>query len=357
MKYLLRIKRKMEQNIIAPLSKFFYKRILYKKIKKLNKGIHSDKLDDAQIEKVNSVYRKFGVKNVSFLWHRFYTACNGVFSPFYIPETLFYTEIEPYLNNKDYKTVLSDKNLLEVLFPEVKQPITVVKNMNGLFQSGNRIISCKEAIGLCISTDEMIIKPSVDSGGGKNIQVFNGLNNDKYYQKIFDLYKNDFIVQKRMNQHPLMAQLNPTSLNTFRVLSLLEGKEVQPLSTIVRMGRNGAITDNSTSGGISCGVNSDGVLNPIGFNFSGQSFYETDNGMHFKNVQLPFMEKIKDSVNLLHQKLPYFRVISWDLAIDTTSEVVLIEINVDGQDINFHQWNNGPVLAKLLTACYVDVGN
>src|SRR6056297_297729 len=100
MNYLLRLKRRTEQTIIAPFSKFMYNRILYKKIKELNKGIHSNKLDEAQIEKVNLAYQKYGFREVSASWHRFYTACNGFFSPYYIPETLFYTEIEPYLNNK-----------------------------------------------------------------------------------------------------------------------------------------------------------------------------------------------------------------------------------------------------------------
>jgi len=151
-----------------------------------------------------------------------------------------------------------------------------------------------------------------------------------------------------------MSQLNITSLNTFRVLSLLDKEEVHILSTIVRMGRNGAITDNSTGGGISCGVNSEGNLNSIGFTSSGQPFNKNDNGLKFEYIKLPFMEKIKDSVNILHQKIPYFKVVSWDLAIDESSEVMLIEINVWGQDINFHQWNNGPVLERLLTACYLN---
>ena len=149
-----------------------------------------------------------------------------------------------------------------------------------------------------------------------------------------------------------MAQFNATSLNTFRVFSLLNDGEVHLLSSVLRMGRNGAITDNSSSGGISCGINSEGILNPVGFTNSGEAFHKTDNGFKFKDVQLPFMGKIQKTVNLLHQRVPFFRTVSWDLAIDANSEVVLIEINVEGQGINLHQRNNGPVLAKLLPVWY-----
>ena len=46
--------------------------------------------------------------------------------------------------------------------------------------------------------------------------------------------------------------------------------------------------------------------------------------------------------------MPYFRIISWDIAIDKNGNFILIEYNIKGQDINFHQLNNGPVFNKLL---------
>ncbi|EAR01093.1 sugar-transfer associated ATP-grasp domain-containing protein [Maribacter sp. HTCC2170] len=352
MKYLLRFKRKVEHRIIAPLSKFFYNRILYKKIKKLNNERRSRVLESEQIRRINSVYQKYCKKKISVQWHRFYTSCNHHFGADYIPESLFYTEIEPCLNNKTYIPALSDKNLLDLLFEDVKQPITVVKNINGLFQSDDKIISIHKAMELCNNVDEMIIKPSVDSGGGKNVRAFTGSNvgidDGIWIQQLFDGYKKDFIIQERVTQHPLMAQFNTTSLNTFRVCTILDNSEVHLLSTIIRMGRNGTLTDNSSTGGISCGVDSEGNLNPIGFQLSGEEFHQADNGLIFESVQLPFMDKIKSTVINLHQKIPFFRMISWDLAIDDKSDIVLIEINVWGQDINFHQLNNGPVLGKLL---------
>lgn len=97
-----------------------------------------------------------------------------------------------------------------------------------------------------------------------------------------------------------MSALNPTSLNTFRVMSYLNKNEVTIISTIVRMGKAGAIKDNSTSGGISCGVQSDGSLNEVGFQLSGESFSTTDSGIKFINIKLPSIEKINETVtNLL----------------------------------------------------------
>ena len=131
-------------------------------------------------------------------------------------------------------------------------------------------------------------------------------------------------------------------------MSYLRDSEVVILSTIVRMGREGAITDNSTTGGISCGVQHDGSLNGTGFQLSGEKFDTTSTGIKFEQINLPFVSKIRVTVEKLHYELPYFKLISWDLAVNKEDEVVLIEVNLKGQDITFHQLNNGPALEVLL---------
>ncbi|UWX56574.1 hypothetical protein NYZ99_07325 [Maribacter litopenaei] len=238
--------------------------------------------------------------------------------------------MEPQLNNKTYKKVLSDKNLLEYLFNEVKQPKTILKNIGGLFQADNKLISINQAIKLCESSNEIVIKPSLDSGGGKNVRVYNVEDllgsGESSFIELFKLYKKDFIIQERVNQNELMAALNPSSLNTFRVMSFINNDRVNILSSIIRMGRKGAFTDNSSSGGISCGVNYDGTLTAMGFTSNGKPYYETDSGLEFKEVKLPFMDKVKESVTLLHQKVPYFRLVSWDLAIDDNANVIRLKL-------------------------------
>jgi hypothetical protein len=200
----------------------------------------------------------------------------------------------------------------------------------------------------------MIVKPTIETGGGKNVMLFtntNGVTDYKNYtlQELFVHYKMDFIIQKAVQQHPTMALLNNSSLNTFRVMSYLKAGTVVILSMVVRMGREGAITDNSTTGGLSCGVNNDGTLNHTGYkNKTGKRFTTTDGGVPFRDIRFPFISKVYDVVQKAHKKLPYFKLISWDLAIDKNAEVVLIEYNVGGQDINIHQLNNGPVLNPLI---------
>jgi len=323
------------------------------KIRGLLKTESRKKLTATQKIEIRSFYKQHNIENINTDWHEFYSDCNGIFDVRYVPENLFYVNIEPALNSTLFFPAMSDKNLIEKLFPNVKQPESVIKNINGFYYQKGNLISFDEAVENCSIPGKMVIKPTIDSWGGKNVLLFSGQNDDSSsnnmsISNLLANYKKNFIVQKVVEQHPVMSSLNSTSLNTLRVMTFLKDTEITVLSIVVRIGRKGTFTDNATTGGIPCGVKSDGSLNEIGFNLSGKPFTMTDSGIKLKDVQLPFMDKIKKTVKTLHASMPYFRIISWDLAIDVNGDIILIEHNDIGQDINFHQLNNGPVLAPLI---------
>lgn len=322
------------------------------KIKKLIRTKGSKKLAKAHVDQIALYYKKYKIKGVRTEWHRFYYDCNTTFSVAYVPENLFYIDIEPKLNQEVYFPSFADKNILAKMFTAVKQPETVVKNINGFYYANGELIEKKEALYLCDKGERLVIKPSVESGGGKNIVLFTSKNElTDTGQKLSDLfagYQKDFIVQKVVLQHELLKSLNPTSLNTIRIMTYLNENKVDVLSTIIRIGRKGSNTDNATTGGISCGIQKNGQMNSLGYQLSGTSFSATDSGIKFKDVKLNFIPQIVDTVDELHKEVPFFKLVSWDLAVDNIGNIVLIEYNVMGQGINSHQLNNGPVLAPLL---------
>lgn len=52
-------------------------------------------------------------------------------------------------------------------------------------------------------------------------------------------------------------------------------------------------------------------------------------------------------VKELHNQLDYFKLVSWDIAMDEDNQSLLIELNVKSQEINFHQFSNGPLFGKF----------
>ncbi len=326
---------------------------LRKKINHLNKHKRSKQLNKQQISGIRNFYSDYGFKNLNCEWHRFYAACNGIYSVEYIPENIFYLILEPKLNRYDFAPALSDKNLLNRLFPNVKQPETIVKNINGIYFHNDEIIDFETVTDLCNQAGKMIIKPSIGGFGGKDVRRFqcsNGITDllEAPLEKVLTDYKNNFIIQVSILQHPILASLNQSSVNTFRIVTYLTGMEPQILSMFVRMGRKGSINDNMSTGGLACGVKADGKLNEVGYDAFGTKVTETDGGWKFSDISFYFIDKLKETAVMLHKNAPHFRIISWDLTLNPQDEVILIEYNICGQGLNSHQMHNGPVFTKLL---------
>jgi hypothetical protein len=150
-----------------------------------------------------------------------------------------------------------------------------------------------------------------------------------------------------VKQHEVLKSLNDTSLNTLRVISYLNEDGVYVLSTIVRVGKKGSFTDNCATGGIACGVDSNGELKEYGYLNDGTVRKETDNGVQLGNITVPSYKTVIEQVKKMHLLIPYFRIVSWDLGIDNTGTPLLIEYNTYHQDITIHQLANGPLFGKF----------
>jgi len=73
---------------------------------------------------------------------------------------------------------------------------------------------------------------------------------------------------------------------------------------------------------------------------------------------IPNFNEIKEEVKTFHKRISYFRMVSWDIAIDTNRDVVLVEFNVKGQGIG-NQFATGPLFGEftdeILENCKVDM--
>ncbi|CAN0563934.1 unnamed protein product, partial [Ectocarpus sp. 12 AP-2014] len=280
--------------------------------------------------------------------HRFYVGVYGEFSKYFIPKTFFYSKLESALNRHEFN-ILQDKNLLDRLLVNVNQPVCILKNINGFFFSGPFLLSEDEAIQKIKEYDKFIIKPSIESGGGKNVKIiqkdsYSKWNEVEYFKSLFKEYKKDYIIQQVLEQNKFMAELNPSSINTIRICSYLRLNEVVILSAILRIGQKGMDIDNSAAGGVAVTIEPNGRLQKKAYNKL--NFYEERmlNNVSLNQFSVPNYENLKSKVQELHLQMPYFRVISWDMAIDQNDEPVLLEMNVFGQGID-QQAHVGPFFA------------
>ena len=160
--------------------------------------------------------------------------------------------------------------------------------------------------------------------------------------------KKDVIVQAVVKQHASLAALHKNSLNTIRIMTIILNDEVRVLSRIVRMGVNGNKVDNVSSGGLSCGMNSQGQLNEFAFYDNGIKASTHPQGAVFKECKIENIDKCEELVkDLANRIIGFSKLVSWDMSISESGEPILIEANLYVGGLDFHQMNNGPIFGDL----------
>lgn len=119
-------------------------------------------------------------------------------------------------------------------------------------------------------------------------------------------------------QAKAVGQFNPSSVNTVRAVTLLDGKgHVEFVSTFLRTGRNGAIVDNGGSGGIFANIDIDmGLVVTCGHDEMGGVYaVHPDSGVPFVGFQVPFWREMKQFAVEVASNNPQFRFLGLDLAL------------------------------------------
>lgn len=149
-----------------------------------------------------------------------------------------------------------------------------------------------------------------------------------------NLKKGKFLIQERIEQHPLMSKVHPKSVNTLRIQSVIGANgDIIPFCVKARFGANDSIIDNWATGGVLIGVDIEtGTLHEYGFlkpGFGTRTTKHPNTGVTFKDFTIPYFKEAIDLVTLAHKYLYGIHSIGWDVAI-TPNGPTIIEAN--------HRW-------------------
>lgn len=308
-------------------------------------------LSPKQEKMIQDFFLKHYGKRISTKWHRLYASYTGVFCYNYFPEYLFSSRLEPILNPYREAEFLGDKNLLPLFFGAklaengIHVPQTIVSCANGLLQDGNHsMISAKEAERIIADFGKCVIKKTIETSSGRDVEIITPQKTDISLK--MKAFGNNFVVQELIDQSDDLKKLNPSSVNTFRVMTYICKGKIAVCPVALRIGRSNADRDNIHYGGICIGVNEDGSLKKTAFSEYGERFDEhPDTGIVFNGFQIKEAQsKIREAAMTLHSRIPYLGIISWDLTIAQNGNIVLIEMNTTGQSAWFCQMVNGEPL-------------
>lgn len=348
--------KRLFTNCVLSLKKHFFdfnqRMNSRKRIKDLIRNNAIPKLTPQEDYQVKLYFKSKGYTLKHTDWHAYYKAMNGKLHNEYIPLGFFKSKISPKLNQKLQWPGLLDKNIIYRIFCDFEQPKRVVQNINGFYYINDKAVNKTKAIKtISNSSKQLVIKPTIESGAGKNVVVFSINNIKTSYQNLtvealISLYKKDFIVQEFLEQSDTMSQLNPISTNTLRVMSYLNNDAVHILSTTARVGGLNSSTDNYSTGGLLCGVDVNGRFKDKGYTKKGEILDKSFTGVKLSDCFVPNYSLVKDMVKSMHVKIPYFKLVSWDIAINKKNEPVMIEYNTYNQGLEI-QIVSGPLFGEF----------
>lgn len=289
---------------------------------------------------------------VSSDWARYYTGITGIFDPRYIPNDLQYTKIDQHFNDRKLGYGFNDKNYYSLLFPGIRQPKTVIRKIGGLlFDEEYCLIDLEKAMSILSMREEVIVKPSQESGSGRNIMFYDTKADAEELKKVLlDSEDGNLTVQDIVKQHHELAKMHPQSLNTVRIYTLMLEDGVHVLSASLKMGANASRIDNvSANSGIIAGIRENGRLMECAY-FDMTSGRTTDHhpqGMPLSEIRVPSFDRMIDTVKRTAQYTGNFRMVGWDLSVDEDGEVILIEANMRKGAIGPIQCMHGPFYGDL----------
>lgn len=291
--------------------------------------------------------------SVSMMYNDYYSRTSGYASDQYASMDLYYFYIQPSLNKREFVRAYADKSGYGSLFKGFNQAENLVSNRNGLFyDSEERRITEVAAVSICMaSRDRLIVKPSVESGEGRGVRLLDTSTKDRV-REIFAAYQglSGFVVQKKIAQHSAMTRLNADSLNSMRILTYRDRiGNVRHLSnkTFLRIGTPGSVRDNLGSGGMACQVFDDGSVNDRLVRYKSLSVSSFEEMFGTSDFKVPSYGDALKMACQMHDRLPYFDFVGWDIAIDANLRPILVEFNVPCE-IGATQMICGPMFGGAL---------
>ncbi len=234
-------------------------------------------------------------------------------------------ELVHRLNDREYYYVFDDKLAFDKRFEKyLKRDFA---DLNDGFESFERFLSGKDVFF------------------GKQPLSFGGLGVEKIrlsehpdHRKLYDelLEKKMFLAEEAIVQHPVMNELCDKSINTVRIVTILNDRdEAKFIYALIRVGNGKNDVDNITSGGMYTLLDPDGTISHPLFCDKTVTYYDTHplNGKVFKGFKVPFFEEAVEMCREAALVEKHMRYIGWDVGITPDGPVFVEGNNLPGYDM------------------------
>jgi hypothetical protein len=259
----------------------------------------------------------------------------------YIPNYYFYNFYMPKIYDGIDLSVTNSKILMMnyLIGERIETPVALAIFKKGLiFDHLDHKLLFEDLVEkmLKVKTQIFFVKPD-DGQGGKGIFIIRKSNNNLYIEDLkldknllrLKTISNRFVLQEGIKQRSDFNRINPTSVNTLRVITQKINNVIRISAVVIRIGRNKSVVDNSSQGGISVKIDIEkGMLNSFGTTELTNERFEEHPDTHFKfdGFVIQGWDKIMSQVLEYANRISIFPELGWDIAV-LENGISVIEIN------------------------------
>lgn len=252
-------------------------------------------------------------------WFQFYKKSSSERNKFITKRRYF--KIIHKFDRKLFTYLIEKKNMYEVYANKLKRDWMFV----------NEKTSDQSIIEFLKKHNKALIKPS-SSEQGQGVYILEL----KKYEEALDIIRNgitkEWILEELLENCKEIKEINPTSLNTVRVNTLIDKNgNVNIMCAIMRVGAPDSVVDNWGAGGVAYFFDMEtGVCCQKGFDKKNNLYvYHPGSNVQMVGFKLPRFEEMKKYVRGLALVEPKARYVGWDVAF-TPDGFDLVEMNFPG---------------------------
>ena len=171
----------------------------------------------------------------------------------------------------------------------------------------------------------MVMAKRIDGMSGAGIQKHTAAEIADFEAFRADLLQNrQYLVETFLTQHPVMASLSPTSVNSLRMITFFDGTDVHVMEAVLRMG-NGADVDNYGRGGMYTVIDEKtGIAHYGAFDKYANTFtVHPISGTPIVGFRVPMYDRVLATLDTVSRVVPQIPYVGWDVAIGENGPVII----------------------------------
>lgn len=192
-----------------------------------------------------------------------------------------------------------------------------------------------EEITKFIKNNKEIMKKPISGLGGANVEKLQ-TKDIKDISIFYETMKQEnFLIEEVIKQHKEWAKLNPSSINTIRVVTKCVNGKSDILFAAARIGTSNSVVDNFHSGGVGVNINiTKGILQGKAIDKkNNESEFTPSTNIKVDGYEIPYWNEIIKMTKSAAKVNQNVNIVGWDVAITPTGPVIIEGNRGPGMDL------------------------